>query len=238
MHRPGSDIECPAVLARCDGQRLCIVDDRIGEALGSGLGAGHVGGFTHHAEDLIFRQTGFPGVDARLHLVPGVVLFRELPELPGVVSAPKVAPAVVDHDQTGGVDLHPVAGAHDQAAAAHGHAVHDADGLHAASAHFPQPVVDDVRDVRVAAVAVHPDREAPAALDLIQVPEELIQQDEISVHRFAGPPVDRPGLVDVAVHRQRRVFPVRAGQGISAARDVDGLLFHFFAHVSPPVSFD
>ena len=54
-------------------------------------------------------------------------------ELIGVIAAEKKLPALVNHNDAGRIDLDRIAGAHDDAAARHGDAIHNAGELCAAS---------------------------------------------------------------------------------------------------------
>ena len=175
---PGSEVDLPSgdeqvSAVRAGGDRDGLVFQKlIDEALGLGFSARHVGGIRHHVHEHGVGQAGLALVALDLHLVPGVVLVRGLAQLVGVVAAQHQRPALVDHDQTAGVGLDGIGGAHDDAAAAHGHAVHDAGQLRAVPGELPEAVMDRQTDAGVAAVAVHADGDVLAALDLLQVFED------------------------------------------------------------------
>lgn len=108
-------------------------------------------------------------------------------------------PALVDHNEAGGIDLHRIAGAHDKAAAAHGHAVHDAGQFRSGAGKLPQAVMDHIACPGVAAVAVHANGDGLATGNLLQILQKLGQQNELPLNRIA-PPVCGLLLVDVSVH--------------------------------------
>ena len=88
-----------------------------------------------------FGQAGFSLIDSDLGFIPGIILFGRLAEFVGIVTAPEKAPAFVDHDKAGRVDLHGIAGAHNQGTSGHGHSIHNACKLRTVSGQLTQAVV-------------------------------------------------------------------------------------------------
>ena len=144
VHRAAVHQQAPPVGAGRDVQRFCVLDHLIRKALLDRLAACHVGGIGHHVDQHGFGQAGLAVVNFCLHLVPGVVFACQFPQLVGIVAAPQRGPALVDHYETGRVDPHRIAGAHDKRPSAHGHAVHHAGQLHAVPCQLTQAVVDGV----------------------------------------------------------------------------------------------
>ena len=220
--------------------RLCVLNQFVSKALFDGFPTGHVGRVCHHVHNLCVGKTGLALVDFCLHLVPCVLLRRLLPQLIGVVPAPKELPAFVNHNNAGRIDLDRIAGTHDDAATAHSHAVNDAGELCTASGELPQAVMNHVRRSSVAAVAVHADCDVLAGRNLLEIVQELAEQDILSFNRLA-PPVRRLLLVNVAIHGDlgRASGFIRSCHGVDLFSDRNdrGIFrFHtrFLLHSSPP----
>ena len=222
-----------------DTDRLGIFNQFIREALFDGLTTCHVGCICHHVHDDCFGKPGFSLVDLGLHLIPCVLLRSLLPQLIGVIAAEKKLPALVNHNDAGRIDLDRIAGAHDDAAARHGHAVHNAGELCTASGKLAQPVMNHVRGPGVAAVAVHADCDVLAGRNLLEVLQKLAEQNVLPLNGFT-PPVCRLLLVDVAIHGDlgRAARFIRSGHGVDLFADRNSrriFRFHarFLLHSSP-----
>ena len=109
-----------------NGCGFLIVQELVDKAFLFRFAAGHVCGVTHHVQDHGIGKASFSLVDLGLHFVPCVIGRGHLAHLVRVVATEQKRPALMDHDQAGRVRLDRISGAHDDAAAGHGHAVHDA----------------------------------------------------------------------------------------------------------------
>ena len=190
------------------GRRARVVEQGIGEAVVDRLLTDHPRLAGHHAAELVDLDAGLGVVDLRDGPLAGVEVLLELLQVLQVVVVPQEPADAVDHDHTAGVDLHLVAGAHDDAGRAGSDALHD-DGLGAAQA--LDRVVNGDAGVEVAAAAIDLDGDVALVLHGSQILEEAFGGDVEAGLRLARPPVDRLAAHDVAVEQD--LARVVAGAG-------------------------